>query len=334
MRVWAAVVGTLAAVFAGAIVPAGAQTPVKTVSLGKAWFGRMVVDDAHGHVLISETNPGVVLVFDEAGHHVGTIRGEPGAAGMAVVGDVLYVVQSTTGAIDRLDATTFARIGSIASGLRKPYDLAYAGGRLWVAVGGSPRRKLEAVDPETGATRLFKSPIIYEPLFGTSPAAPTALFVAVGDSSGAITRYDLSGGAPVAVATTAFGTGSTDFTVSGDGTRVVDEHTPHQYSEFGASDLQVDGTAYPGLAPPEALASTTGTVQRLATGEDFESVDQPTVQVFQYGRPTVVFSARPLHEVVPHGLAMTPEGDRLFVVTSTLGPSRIEDLWLNTYAVP
>src|SRR5262245_58739413 len=85
----------VAAVLAGAavlVVGTSARAAAPSIALGQTGFGSIVVDDAHGHVLVSGPAANEVLVFDLAGNLVKTIPNQYGAGAMVVHGSTLYVV--------------------------------------------------------------------------------------------------------------------------------------------------------------------------------------------------------------------------------------------------
>jgi DNA-binding beta-propeller fold protein YncE len=109
-----------------------------------------LVDPSKGYVYICCPTSGTISVFSYSGNLVTTISGEPGAEGMVVVADRLFVALSTSGAIDEIDTTSLTSMGTLASGLGDPESLVYAAGRLWVSGPG-----LSEVDPSTGAVTNY-----------------------------------------------------------------------------------------------------------------------------------------------------------------------------------
>src|SRR5262245_55204532 len=95
---------TFATVGAITATPAGAQMADHAVTLPGA-MDDMVVDAASSHVFVSVPSASAVVVLDFDGDMVGTITGEAGARGLALLDGHLYVVAANAGAIDEIDTT-------------------------------------------------------------------------------------------------------------------------------------------------------------------------------------------------------------------------------------
>lgn len=313
-------------------------TPTGTsVSLGAIGFGSIVADSANGHVFVSGPTANVVDVFDLNGNMVTSIPSQYGAFGMVIHGSTLYVVQSTAGAIEQINLTTFADEGPLATGLVSPRWLAYAGGELWTAVSGTFGYSLTSVSL-TGVVTNFPSPMYYGADLASSPGAPDMLFVAEdGLSPGSIIRLDVSSGIPVVAASNPF----TDqenleqLAVSPDGTRVIPASGyPYEFEELSASTLQPDGIIYPGQPYPSAVAVSPGDGGLLATGLE-NGYSSPDVEVDPLGKPAPIFTATTSSpdgtaNVLPHGLALTDDGSKLYVITGDVFGS---DTTLNVFTV-
>ena len=99
-------------------VPAGAQAAVTaTATTLPGTIGSMVVDAATSHVFVSLTDTSKVAVLDFTGRLVKVIGGEPGASGLALVGSDLYVVDSTSGAIDDINTGTLTSTRTLAGAM-------------------------------------------------------------------------------------------------------------------------------------------------------------------------------------------------------------------------
>jgi Big-like domain-containing protein len=233
-------------------------------------------------------------------------------------------VAGAAGSIHRIDLGTLADNGALASGLAFPRALAYAGGLLWTAVNGNGQwSQLAAVRPD-GTVTVFAGTNYYNPDFATTPANPNALYLAQdGLSPGYVYRFDVTGGSPVLTASnTATGVSNiVQLTVSPDGTRVVPAAgSPYNFEEFDASTLEPDGVVYPAQPYPSAVAVSPGAGGLLATGLD-HGYSTPDVAVFRLGVTKPVFTASTnladgTANVVPHGLALSADGSRLFAVTA------------------
>jgi hypothetical protein len=116
-------------------------------------FEAVVVDAATSHVFVSSVDSSTVTVLDLSGNIVKVIEDVPGAAGMVVVGETLYVSLMKAGAIDAIDTTTLVRTRRLAEdSLSQPRPLVFAAGRLWTTSGELREKRLAAIDPATGRT--------------------------------------------------------------------------------------------------------------------------------------------------------------------------------------
>lgn len=307
-----------------------------SVPLGAVGFGSVAVDDAGGHVFVAAPTANEVLVFGFDGSPVTTIPNVYGAGAMVVHGGSLYVVERTTGTVEAIDLATLADLGPVAQGLNQPGWLAFAGGKLWTAVnGGSGWAQLASVGLD-GTVTVFNTNY-YEPDFATSAADPNALYVAEdGLSPGAVYRLDVSSGSPAVTSSNTF----TDqenieqLAVSADGTRVIPASGyPYSFEELSSVTLKPDGIVYPAQPYPSAVAVSGGL---LATGLE-HGYSAPSISVFQLGVPQAIFTATTANSsgtanVVPHGLALSADGSRLFAVTADDVSETQFRLW--TFALP
>ena len=306
---------------AGAPGVASADGRVKTVDLGLASFGGIAVDPVNEHVVISEPVSDRVLVFNYSGVQVATIKNEPSVSGIVVHGGVVYVVQeSSAGSIDRFDAASFKKLGKLTHGLDYPFGLEFAGGRLWTTV-PDPGRTLASVDPTSGNTHIFDLQS-NGPILATSPGLPTALFQSDETSPDTIYRYDVSGAAPVVVASTSNtfpGEACYDLTVSKDGRHVVPGcGAPYEFVELHAATLKTDGIIYPASFYTRAVASTTGPGTSLFAGAYDHSNSDTVFEIFKYGQPQAIRTVKmnSSKDVVPQGMAFSGDGATLFAIST------------------
>ncbi|NQV23898.1 MAG: hypothetical protein HQ518_05965 [Rhodopirellula sp.] len=106
------------------------------IDTGLAGFeNELLVDDDHRLVFVSGgTNDSRIAVFDFDGNRVGTIDDVPGARGITLRGDELFVAVRNEGAVDviHIPTLTKTRRYSLGEGVL-PTSLAFAGGDLFVA---------------------------------------------------------------------------------------------------------------------------------------------------------------------------------------------------------
>lgn len=310
-----------------ALSPAPAVASPST-SLGSAGFGSMAVDDAGQHVFVSQPAGNDVQEYDFQGNLLATIPNVSGAYGMTIDGGVLYVAESTAGAIVQIPlASTPLTPSTVATGLTDPTWLVDTGGKLWAAE-QSPEGfgAVASVDPATGAVGTLTNMQIYDPDLAVSPGDPNTLFVAAdGLSPGAVYRYDVSTSTPTLVASNTFPDQDNieGLAVSPDGTRLVPASGwPYEFEELSATTLQPDGTVYPGAAYPAAVAVSTSGL--LAAG--LFGYDSPDIMVYPLGTQAASFTttiapSNGFGEVARHGLALSADGSWLFVVAAPPGNS-------------
>jgi sugar lactone lactonase YvrE len=328
----AAILGAFVALLTASAVPAPARAA--TTDLGTVGFGAMVVDDANQHVFVSEPKANAVAEFDFAGKLIATVADVYGAWGMTLSGDDLYVAESTTGDIVRIDLTASPLAPeTVATGLNDPIWLVMTGGNLWAAE--ESEGKVVSVDPWSGTTSPLAGSF-YGPDLAVSPGDPDALFVAEdGLSPGAIYRLDVSTSPATEIAenTTTDQSNIEDLAVSPDGTRVIPASgAPYLFEELSASTLQADGVRYPGAPYPSAVAvSSSGLV---ATGLE-GGYSSPDIAIYALGKPAATWTATTNNcdgtaNVLPHGLALSADGSKLFAVT---GDESGDDLSLSVFIV-
>ncbi|MDQ6617127.1 MAG: Ig-like domain-containing protein [Actinomycetota bacterium] len=303
--------------------PQNSSRPV-VVPLGAIGFGSIVVDSVRGHVFVSGPVANVVEVFDEAGHLVKVIPSQYGARGMVIVGPTMYVAQTTAGTIERINVTTLADEGPLATGLKFPMQLVFAGGTLWTAVTDPNGSHLLASVSSNGVVTTFSYPPFGTLLLASSPSVPNTLFEVEDDSI--VNRLDVTTGTPVVVVSNHdihqgdVSSRIQAVAVSPDGSRVeLTIEYPYDVQELDGSTLHPDGIIYPGQAYPSALAVSPGRGGLLATGFQY-GVSADDVRVNRFGTTTPIFEAstQPFAaDVMPNGLAMTDDGDRLYVITAS-----------------
>jgi hypothetical protein len=297
-------------------------TASASTDLGSVSFGTIVVDDATQDAFVSSPSANAVYEFDFKGNLIATVPNVYGAWGMTINGSYLYVAESTAGAIVRIDLTAATLSPqTIATGLNGPNWLVMTGGKLWSTqdVDQGQGDTLVSIDPNTGATSTLPG-AYYEPDLAVSPGDPSTLFVVEdGLSGGNLYRFDVSASPPTR--TLDVGTDQEnirDLVVSPDGTRVVPAAgSPYLFEELSASTLKPDGLQYPGNPYPSAVAvSGTGL---LATGLN-NGYSKPDIAVYRLGTPAPLWTASTNNadgtaNVLPHGLALSADGNTLFVVT-------------------
>jgi len=165
------------------------------------------VVDGHGHLFVSGGSGTPALpVFDAEGSLITTLP-IPGASGMVLVGDELYVSAADGPNIAVVDAAvtppTIERTIAIAP-LTQPGDLAFAGGKLWVFVtkvsttGAGPVLGLVGFDPAGSSRTKFVQAYGINPRFveGEAPD-PEIIWFDMGGGWSPLVRFDVSSGTPL-----------------------------------------------------------------------------------------------------------------------------------------
>lgn len=301
--------------------PASADTP-----LGLA-FRRMVVDESHNHVYLSQ-GPGteLVTVTDLDGTKVGSIGGQ-GVTGMTLSpdGSTLYLALSDASAISAVDTRTLQQTARYQlPDSTQPRDVVAAGGRLWFsylnATGQLFYGGLGSVDLSGDTpTVTIASDGMYEPAIIADPADPGLLVLAT--DSGSIAKaplrlLDVSSGTPVqkAVNDAAVQSGERQMTVTPDGRDLAVADGSKAIQLFSLPDLTPDGSY-----PLDDLGMAVAVAPDGAVAAGTEYTDPDGLSVFAKGAasPRRTFGEQPK----PAGLAWSSDGTRLYsVVEGSSGP--------------
>ena len=321
--------------------PTGVATVLGRSDVLPGDFGALALDPTLGRVFVSSPSAGAVSVLDLDARLVGTLESIPGAGALWVDGNRLYVAAATAGRIAVFDTATLDPVATLADGLLvNPTSLVKAGGRLWTTTGRcrSDEVRIVSIDPASGAVVVHPAVDLmsYCISLTASPAAPDVLLAFEdGRSAAVIHRLDVSGPAPVASISRSVG-GLENLrqlaVLPGGSGFVAAAGAPHDIRQFRLSDLDVDGTCYITGAYPNAVAATAGSGGLLAAGR---TGLEPTVDVFRIGDPSArVVAYRPPApgHVMDRGLAWSPDGGRLLVMTGRIHPVR--DVRLDVLGVP
>ncbi len=309
-------------------------------------FGRVLADPANCYVYVSSPASNAIVVIDYSGNVVTTIQDEYGADAMVISGSSLYVALTTTGSIDQIDTATLKRVKTVASGLVKPRDLAFAGGRLWTTSGDCAQwtMKLASVDPASGKVAYFdpdrNSNLGYCAGFA-SEAKPGSQLVAwdSGLSPGSITVMDVSAGSPVVVTSTReeiLGN-LMDAAMTPGGDRLVTASgAPYEFDEWRLSGVSQDGIVYPGQPYPNSVAISPMYNGLLATG--LSQANGDVVAEYELGKPapiaTMLDTGIDHNLLYPRGLAFSRDGTLIFAVTGVALDGTTSVVRLNVLSGP
>lgn len=302
----------------------------------------MAVDGEHGHVFVSGgTGTTAIQVLDFDGNIVGTVTGQQGASGLVVdeSTDTLYAALRDATAISKIDTTTLSESSRMSiAPLSLPTNLALAGGKLWFthscqSSGGTGSIDLDGTDV-TDQTTLPG----YCPTFATTPGDTDLL--AVGDmglSPTTLYVFDVSTATPTLVKSV-WNPGNSgnlrSLAFSPDASRVLmATGAPYYIQSFVTSDLTLAGTYPTGPYPIAVTMSADGAY--VAAGAD-ASYDTD-IFVFPAGDTTAIRSwdlNSTSKELVPGGLAFSPDGSRLFATSTNDTTSKLDFRVFSNPTVP
>ena len=306
------VVAAAVALLASGSVAARADSAVVLPLHG---FHSIVLDQARGHVFLSDPVDGEVYVTDFSGAAVATLTGEFGASGMVLDAGTLYVARCNGGAIDEIDASTLTVTGSIsvASGPAGSCNLAAAGGRLWYGTSDqiAPLGSVTIAAPHTSTTYTSIDSML-NPVFAASPTDPNLLVAANLTCPSGTYVYNVSTDPPTLVSSASIGVGDCvrDMALTPDGTGLI--AAAGAVGIYRLSDLS-QIASYPTVSDANAVAeSADGTY--LSIGMNGLGSDE--VVDFRNGS-TTPFRSHPWQlasDSTDHALVMTSDGHHMFGV--------------------
>ena len=292
---------------------------VSTTTLPGNQFRAMAVDPVTGRVFAALADTNTVAVLDASGNILSTITGEAGADGLVVHGGGVFVANGNAGTIDEFDTSTLLKVKTVATGLVQPADVVYTAGALWTESNGLlarvnvttgqvttwPNVSLGALAADPGNTNEI---VTYAPQ--QSPVALGLIDVSTATPTLVVSRLD---GSTVPVISNV-----RDVAVSPDGAHTVPAGgAPYEFIDFNTATMQRSGVIYPANPYPDAVAMTAGGGGLFAGG--MNGLYAPDVVVYGLGNPADQVASYDFgntsETTLPHGLAFTPDGAHLFVVT-------------------
>ena len=327
LRGVAAVALCVGAVLVGSASPALAGSLTQLPSTITA--PTMVVDPVGQHIFVSGgPDQSVIVVLDFDGTIVKTITGEPGATAMALNPGThdLYVALNAADAISEIDTQTLTETSRFSvAPLPSPYSVVVAGGELWFSDNNGYGSGYVATMNFDG------SGVAQQQLGGIPPALFLSVELASGganndilvtaQASGGLSEYDVSSGSAVQVpgpwtpSLPGGGCGSfRDFSVDPLGAGVL-------FAAYSCAALFSTGSSgtrfmYPSELGPDAVAwSADG--QYVAVGVNGAYI-HTGVEVFQRGSAQL-WRAWAQSGVAPRGLALSPDGTKVFALVGAGG---------------
>lgn len=297
------------------------------VTLPITGFGRVLGDPNNCHVFVSSPSSNAVVVADFSGNLVKTIPDEYGADAMVIDGSNLYVTLTTTGSIDLIDTQSLTRVRTVATGLVKPRDLAFAGGRLWTTTGVCAEwtMQLASVDPASGKVTVFapdrNTNLSYCAAFATASSASNLLVAwDSGLEPGTVTVFNVATGMPIALVSQReeiLGN-LTDAAIAPGGDKLVTASgAPYEFDQWSLKSASQDGVIYPGSPYPNSVAISAVRNGLVATGVSQQTGD--SVAEYELGKPAPIAKMLNVgidHNLLyPRGLAFSRDGSLIFAVT-------------------
>ena len=246
---------------------------------------------------------------------------------MVIEGSTLYVGLRNADEVARIDTGTLAPQRPLGvHPANRPYRLAWAGNRLWVAFGecsGGFDDGVVAIDPSSGHVTTFGAQAFADscPVVVGSPRLPDRLFASGSSPPGAV-EYGVSGQRlrPV-VSLPAAGLGTRDAAVSPDGHFLLAAGNGNTLQSFSVSTLQSSGTDYVADSYVTGVNVTAGPDPRVAVGS--YTPYGKDVWVYRASDPQA-YASFDLGEgqeggLYDGGVALSPDGERVFVVSGNEG---------------
>jgi hypothetical protein len=299
----------------------------------------LAVDPSTNRVFAALADTNTVAVLDLSGTVISTLTGEAGADGLLVRSGSLYVANANAGTIDEFDTTTLHKTRTVATGLLQPRDLVYAAGALWTQSGSA----LAQVDVTTGGVTTWPT-VSLGGLVSDPANAQEIVTYMIGSSPVSMGVIDLSSGTPTLTVNRWEGTAVpsgianvNDVAVSPDGTHTVPAGGyPYEFVELNTSNMQPSGVIYPANPYPTAVAMTSAAGGLFAGG--MNGIYNPDVVVYALDNPAVGIAnydfGTTSETTLPKGLAFSPDGSRLFIVTGGTAANPNDEFHVLTLSGP
>lgn len=308
--------------------PAGAALPL-------SGFSAITTDPASGRVFVSSMADGAVTASDAAGNVQAKLSGLPGADGLAVSGDTLYVALSGEDSIAAVDLVTFTVRARYFTGTgtcpahlaatREVIWFGYGCGTSWSGRLGSLRmdQGTPVITLNLGGVHANHVPLV------AADRGTTLLVGEQGSSSATIHVFDIVEHDLRIRVKSGFGTIGGFLNQLGmpqDGSQVlVATGSPYHVQGFTPDRLRLAAVYdVDGPYPAAAIAAPDG--RRIAAGTTNSDPANANVFVHELGQSTPRVRANLGAKLSTRGLAWAPDSTRLYAVTMESGQVTLHTL--------
>jgi hypothetical protein len=285
----------------------------------------VVVDGTHDLVFVSGgPGQGSVAALDYDGNLVATLS-VPGASGMAIVDDTLFIAAADADEISTVDTSVspLAVSGHLPTApLTDPGSLAYVAGELWFTTGACGSAVQHAHMDINGANVSTAVTLNADscPRYATDPDDTDLLLMFdEGESPMTLSEYDMSTEPPTLAISAANPDGSSGgedavFAPTG-ATFVTAATSATSFAQVKTSDLTLI-RSYTAAASPDAVDITSTGGGQVVGGSDTHDGDSLWVYLLGTSTATNTFDLPGEDAVVPRGVAWADDGTRIFAVAS------------------
>lgn len=290
--------------------------PVRSTTLPLEYVADVLVDHERRQVFVSGGSYNShVVVLDYEGTIVATIEGLPGAGGMVLLRDRIYVMRDGGAGVDIVDPAALEVVDRKRLRHAGTGEVAFAHGHLWHLSGGCGQwASLVGTNVRTWRSHV-RPPSFYCPTLESAPANPHLLLSAEdGLSPSQIYRYDISR-RPAGFATTGHSAniGGHDVTISSTAQTFLAAKGITR--EIRLPGMKPTGMTYPTDDHATAVALTDAEGGHVAVGTRPHSTDE-NLYLFERGSSESVASfILPGGDVLSGTVAFAPEEGRMFAST-------------------
>ena len=300
----AAIVIALLAGALGLVAGAAPATAAGT-AVTLATFRDLVVDPVRGDVLVSGDDK--VAVFSADGIYQRAIPNLPGAGGMDIIGNSLWVAETSASAIAEIDLTTRTLTRTIAVGVPiTGSSLVAVGSHLWFASGPT----LHRLDPATSTTTA-RGDVVLDEL--ERVGSSTATLLTHDTLGGRVRRIDITTDPATVAPITSPPVSGVIRQIAVDparGTYIPAAAFSQTMPEVAVATMTGTGVEYPAWSGPVAVAYTPGKGGLVVGG-----LGGNRVVVAKAGSPGAALNVFLPSEVVPRAVGASIDGTKVYALT-------------------